>query len=253
MAGVKLPINELKSEQRWHFRALLWQIGNIDIDEIAEKWELEDELISLKSRWNNIDKLYLKIDSIPGGRDRKCEEENILYEKQYEDRKDILKVKKNIANDSITMPREEQFCEEFSVKSTRRLSDGSRWIQQLAYNDKDKLAAEVLQCQFHVDDLLGKNHSLSDAKEVQKQLIKSSKLQKLLSLSADEINPTTMDLKNANSTKALGLRWRSAATDMFTFHSIDRKKSKQWRVLSENFCHKSPEYLTHWDGYLQSQ
>ncbi|XP_026331735.1 uncharacterized protein LOC113239082 [Hyposmocoma kahamanoa] len=115
-----------------------------------------------------------------------------------------------------------------------------RTMQQLASDDKEKypLAAEVLQRQFYVDDLLGGNHSLSDAKEVQQQLIKmfqgakinlrkwSSNCAELLSeLSADQINPTTMDFKNANSTKALGLQW-SPATDMFTFRPIDNNKTK---------------------------
>lgn len=93
VAGMKLAIDELKSEQKSNFRALLRQINNIDTDKIAENRELENEL-SLQSRWENIDKLYLKIDSVSGDGDKKLEEEYSVYEKHYRDMERLLNRKK---------------------------------------------------------------------------------------------------------------------------------------------------------------
>lgn len=136
-----------------------------------------------------------------------------------------------------------------------------RTMQQLACDDRDKypLDAEVLQCQFYVDDLLGGNHSLSDAKEVHQQPIKmfqgaqinlrkwSSNCAELLSsLSANQINPTTVDFKSAKSTKGY-----VGTPPLTCLLSVQLTRKKQLYVLSEHFCHKFPKYLTHWAGYSQ--
>lgn len=111
-----------------------------------------------------------------------------------------------------------------------------RTMQQLANDDQEKypLAAEVLKSHFYVDDLLSGSHSIEHAREVQHQLIEMLKGAKinlrkwcsnspdlLSSLSTEQINPSIIDFKHANSAKALGLQW-NPDNDVFTFQPIDR-------------------------------
>lgn len=130
--------------------------------------------------------------------------------------------------------REYQLCTvTYGMKAAPYLA--MRTMQQLALDEAHKYpdAAEVLKKDFYVDDLLSGSYSIEHAKEVQRQLIEmlqsarinlrkwSSNCPELLSqLTTEQINPTTIDLKNANSTKALGLRWNPAC-DVFTFHPVD--------------------------------
>lgn len=106
-----------------------------------------------------------------------------------------------------------------------------RTLQQLAKDDAEKypLAAKVLHRDFYVDDLLTGTDTIEQAQEVKQQLIhmlqgggfnlrKWSSNSRLLleDLTEEQLNPSILDFKNADSMKALGLRW-NATTDTFTF------------------------------------
>ncbi|XP_047998502.1 uncharacterized protein LOC125235909 [Leguminivora glycinivorella] len=67
-------LNELFSEQKTNFRAFQRILNYIDIDKISEKWEMEDELRNLQTRWDTIDTLHLKIDNLLQGSDKDYEE-----------------------------------------------------------------------------------------------------------------------------------------------------------------------------------
>lgn len=71
-------LNALINEQKTNFRAFQRYIQNIDMEQINNKWEIEDELRNLQLRWNNIDTLHWKIDNILEGSD-------MFYEKEYTD------------------------------------------------------------------------------------------------------------------------------------------------------------------------
>ncbi|XP_047028789.1 uncharacterized protein LOC124636671 [Helicoverpa zea] len=77
------PVEELLSQQRTYFRALSRVIKRPDINNIEEKWEIEDLLKDLQHRWRIIDELHMRIDNILEGSDRDYEDEFMTYENMY--------------------------------------------------------------------------------------------------------------------------------------------------------------------------
>ncbi|KAH9636833.1 hypothetical protein HF086_017076 [Spodoptera exigua] len=54
---------DLLGQQEANFRALERLINRINIENLEEKWELEDELKSLKHLWNVVDSIHLRLDN----------------------------------------------------------------------------------------------------------------------------------------------------------------------------------------------
>ncbi|CAG9137908.1 unnamed protein product [Plutella xylostella] len=79
--------DELKNQQATNFRALLRVIKGIDIEALTEKWEMEDKIKMLESRWKVIDELHWQIDNILAGSDLSYESEFSKQEKLYEQTK----------------------------------------------------------------------------------------------------------------------------------------------------------------------
>ncbi|KAL0892639.1 hypothetical protein ABMA27_014364 [Loxostege sticticalis] len=120
-----------------------------------------------------------------------------------------------------------------------------RTMKQLAKDEAEKypLAAQVLLNNVYVDDLLAGHNQLDIAKQTQQQLIdmlqgaginlrkwSSNSSELLHHLSKDQLNPSVIDFKHAESTKTLGLRWEPT-TDSFKFqskldHDIDINTTK---------------------------
>lgn len=86
-------MEEFLSQQRAQFRALDRQIKSIDLGNIAEKWEIEDELKNLQKKWKTIDTLHIQIDSIVSGGDINYEDEFIQHENKYKKIKRALNQK----------------------------------------------------------------------------------------------------------------------------------------------------------------
>ncbi|XP_045446707.1 uncharacterized protein LOC123654893 [Melitaea cinxia] len=84
---------ELMSLQRTNFRAFHRQINRLKVDEIQDKWELEDELRNIQTRWNAIDALHLQIDNILQGSDTQYDSEFYAYEDSYKSIKKALNLK----------------------------------------------------------------------------------------------------------------------------------------------------------------
>lgn len=84
---------ELLSRQRTNFRAFRRLITSIEVSEISEKWELEDELRSIQSRWNVIDQLHLEIDNILEGGDDDYQDEFVTQEIAFKRMKKALNQK----------------------------------------------------------------------------------------------------------------------------------------------------------------
>lgn len=76
-------VDEMMRKQTSNFRAFSRTLVNIDLDIIVEKWELEDVLKSLESRWRPIDDLYWEIDSLMEEKDAEFEERFSQYESKY--------------------------------------------------------------------------------------------------------------------------------------------------------------------------
>ncbi|CAG9133832.1 unnamed protein product [Plutella xylostella] len=86
-------VDELIARQRTNFRAFTRLLKSIKVEYITENWELEDELRTIKSRWQIIDELHFKIDNILCGEDEQYEGEFSQHETLYKDMKRTLNQK----------------------------------------------------------------------------------------------------------------------------------------------------------------
>lgn len=86
-------IAELLTLQRTNFRAFNRLTKSISVDQINDKWELEDELNNLQCRWKAIDALHLQIDNILQGSDSSYDEEFEFFEKLFKSIKRALHLK----------------------------------------------------------------------------------------------------------------------------------------------------------------
>lgn len=91
-------MDEMLSQQRTNFRAFIRLIKGIIVENISEKWELEDELRNVQSRWHAIDTLHLQIDNILQGGDVGYEAEYTAAEIEYKSIKRSLNSKLSSAN-----------------------------------------------------------------------------------------------------------------------------------------------------------
>ncbi|KAF9405100.1 hypothetical protein HW555_014012, partial [Spodoptera exigua] len=76
-------VDELLAMQQTNFRALSRLIKSIKVENISDKWELEDELNGVQSIWKIIDAQHLKIDHILAGGDISYDEEFTRHELAY--------------------------------------------------------------------------------------------------------------------------------------------------------------------------
>lgn len=83
-------VTELLRWQRTNFRAFQRLVKCIKVDAIVEKWQFDDKLQNLQSRWAVIDNLHLQIDNYLEGSDRAYSEEFNGYEDLYEEIKGRL-------------------------------------------------------------------------------------------------------------------------------------------------------------------
>ncbi|CAG9134508.1 unnamed protein product [Plutella xylostella] len=79
-------IQDLLTKQHCQFQALDRAMAKINLETSAEKWILEDQLSTLKSKWAPIDKLHLDIQAQLKGEDR--EYENMFFD--IEDKYDFF-------------------------------------------------------------------------------------------------------------------------------------------------------------------
>ncbi|XP_048479080.1 uncharacterized protein LOC125488978 [Plutella xylostella] len=80
-------VGELIKQQNTYFRAFKRMIDNLNIDDIEEKWEVDDELRNLQTRWNQMDALHLQIDNILQGSDPSYDTMFMNYEMTYKQTK----------------------------------------------------------------------------------------------------------------------------------------------------------------------
>ncbi|XP_022827101.1 uncharacterized protein LOC111356845 [Spodoptera litura] len=78
-----LNIEDLLKKQATNFRAFSREAGDIDLNLISEKWEFEDILKTLKTRWTAIDTLHWELDNELNGSNAQYEEQFSNYEKYY--------------------------------------------------------------------------------------------------------------------------------------------------------------------------
>ncbi|KAJ8704281.1 hypothetical protein PYW08_013005 [Mythimna loreyi] len=83
----------LIKKQTINFRAFMRTVATIEIDQLQSKWEFDDALKSLQSRWTIIDNLHWEIESENGNEDAWYQEEFTRYERMYNDLKKTISSK----------------------------------------------------------------------------------------------------------------------------------------------------------------
>ncbi|CAH2088567.1 unnamed protein product [Euphydryas editha] len=81
--GVNSRTDELLRKQASNFRALQRKVTSINLDTELDKWEFDDILKTLQSRWSAIDALHLEID----GKNQEYDAAFYHYEQLYDDMK----------------------------------------------------------------------------------------------------------------------------------------------------------------------
>uniref|UniRef100_A0A2A4IV99 Uncharacterized protein n=1 Tax=Heliothis virescens TaxID=7102 RepID=A0A2A4IV99_HELVI len=88
--GNNTKIDEMLRKQSSNFRAFLRTLESIDVEELKEKWEYEDALISIKARWKIVDNLHWELDGQLMGSNTEYEETFTQYERKYNDIKKAI-------------------------------------------------------------------------------------------------------------------------------------------------------------------
>lgn len=100
--------DEMLKKQQSNFKALQRTVNKINIASVSEKWEFEDLLRTLHSRWAVIDALHWELDSDLDGSNKKYEEAYSYYEQEYDNiKKAINKKMWSVAHQEKSTPRME--------------------------------------------------------------------------------------------------------------------------------------------------
>lgn len=93
--------DELLSAQATNFRAFSRLIYNINVDDLTEKWEIEDKLQMLQARWKLIDDMHWQIDNELIGSD-------VDYELEYSNNEAIFESTKRELNRKLNSTSHQQ-------------------------------------------------------------------------------------------------------------------------------------------------
>ncbi|XP_063636142.1 uncharacterized protein LOC134806751 [Cydia splendana] len=104
--GEDTKLMEHKQLQNANFRALKRYVESIKIDTVNEKWEIEDKLKLLQTRWTAVENVHLQIDSITNGTDIDYYDNYMLHELKYERVKKSLNSKLSSSiHQQLTLPK----------------------------------------------------------------------------------------------------------------------------------------------------
>lgn len=78
-------LEKLMRKQQSNFKAFAHTLYNIDLEKINEKWEFQDTLHSIQSRWTTIDSLHWEIDSESPEDDEVYIQTFYKYERKFQD------------------------------------------------------------------------------------------------------------------------------------------------------------------------
>lgn len=76
---------DMLKRQSSNFKAFHRAITNIELDNLTEKWEFEDLLQCVQSRWAAIDALHWDLDSQLDESNEEYERAYVSYEREYQD------------------------------------------------------------------------------------------------------------------------------------------------------------------------
>ncbi|KAF9800206.1 hypothetical protein SFRURICE_004419 [Spodoptera frugiperda] len=83
--GSNSKLDDMMRKQTANFKAFMRAVANIHVEFLTEKWELQDALQTLQSRWSAIDNLHWEIECETNG------EKMIVYDDRYTSNKKITK------------------------------------------------------------------------------------------------------------------------------------------------------------------
>ena len=81
--GTNSKLDEMLKKQSSNFKAFVRTVSNIQVENMNEKWEFEDTLKSLQTRWQVIDSLHWEIDSELDGSNWQYESTFSEHEQRY--------------------------------------------------------------------------------------------------------------------------------------------------------------------------
>ncbi|CAG9135063.1 unnamed protein product [Plutella xylostella] len=95
--GINTDLTDRKSvllqQQQGNFKAFQRAATKVNIDTIEEKWDLEDRLNILKTKWNAIDKIHWELDNWLNGSNELYEQEYNRLENLYEELRKVINKK----------------------------------------------------------------------------------------------------------------------------------------------------------------
>ncbi|KAF9409946.1 hypothetical protein HW555_010837, partial [Spodoptera exigua] len=83
----------LLTQQECNFKAIDRAMGKIDFDNVSEKWELDDYLAILKSKWERIDSTHWELEALLKGSKNSYNEMFNSMEAKYDEARKLLKSK----------------------------------------------------------------------------------------------------------------------------------------------------------------
>lgn len=92
-AGNNSKLDEMLKKQLSNFKAFARTVSSINIENINDKWELEDTLKSLQARWTAIDSIHWEIDSDLDGSNKMYEDRFTEHEQKFYDMKKAINSK----------------------------------------------------------------------------------------------------------------------------------------------------------------
>lgn len=104
--GCTSKLDDMLRKQASNFRALKRSVRSTNLESLSEKWELEDALKILQSRWSTIDTLHWELDSELEGANELYEQEYSHYENIYNNMKKNINTKIwSVSNRELSTPK----------------------------------------------------------------------------------------------------------------------------------------------------
>ncbi|XP_072933674.1 uncharacterized protein [Epargyreus clarus] len=103
---------DMLRKQQSNFKAFHRTIEYIHVEDISERWELEDSLRTVQSRWSIIDTLHWELDSQLNGSNEDYERAFASYERKYQDIKRAITTFTDYV-ETVKKPRELPDLKEF--------------------------------------------------------------------------------------------------------------------------------------------
>ncbi|XP_073964611.1 uncharacterized protein [Choristoneura fumiferana] len=186
--GIHSKLDDMIKKQMSNFKAFARTVGSIQVDDIHEKWEFEDTLNSIKSRWKAIDTAHWEIDSELDGTNQEYERLFSEQEQRYNDIKRAINSKLwSVSHREKSTPQldipifsgnyqqwvsfKDLFCEAVhnnpSLSSAQKMQflkgklrgEAERLIQHLQISSENYQASwEILNHRYHNQKLIFTSH-----------------------------------------------------------------------------------------------